>query len=265
MIDGRRYLGVLDCSAPPAGAAFMERLAAAGRRASGPVPAVLWSDPVAVEDEGASQVPAPAPVLLALHTLERIGVDAIVLPGAAAHAWYRDLCAAAHVPVMHIVECAAADLRRARPPGSRVAVLAAAEAGAACRYRARLRRLAFDVMETPAHVADHMAEAGTLALRGENAAAVSLVQECIDAVAAAGARAAVLACGEVLCAVHANWSDLAASRHGGRRPPRDPIVIDPLGSLARTAASWSRGGCDAWDLVVDIPAEQPESAAAPPA
>lgn len=266
MIERRRLLGVLDCAAPLAGAAFMERFcAAAGRRAVGAGPAVLWSEAVPLEHDDAAQAPAPAAVLMALHALERLGVDAVAMPGAAGHAWYRDLCAAAHVPVMHIVECAAADLRRARPAGSRVGVLAAAASDGAGMYRARLRQLAYDVIETPEPVAAAMAGAAGLISRGDAAGAAALVRACVRDMAGAGVSAVVLVCADVLCAARGPLAGAAGAGGGSRGGAREPLVIDPLGSLARVAASWCRGGCDAWDLVVDIPAEEPEAAAAPPA
>jgi len=260
MINGRRLLGVLDCADPPAAAAFMERLNAASRRRSGgPTPAILWSDPVPVEPD-ASPI-APAPALLGLHALERAGADAVAIPGAGAHIWYRDLCAAAHVPVMHIVECAAADLRRARPPGSPIAVLSAGNETTTDLYRARLRQLGFAVMEIPATITDRMADAAQRIRRGDLAGADQAVRACITALGRDGAAAVVVACGDWSCAPHRPWTEDEPAREPGRPAL---LVIDPLESLAHTAASWARGGCDAWDLVVDIPEPTPEPAAGPP-
>jgi aspartate racemase len=259
MIDGRRLLGVLDCVEPLLGAAFMERLAAAARRHGGGVPVVLWSDAAPASGGDQPEHAAPASVLLGLHALERLGADAVVMPGAAAHAWYRDLCAAAHVPVMHIVECTATDLRRVKAPGSRVAVLGdPADAGVAI-YAAGLARLGFEVVEVPRGMADTMAHAARSIAMGDPDAAGEAVLRCADDLGRAGAGAVVLGSGELACAAD---RAMAQRRRSGTR---GPAVIDPLASMAGVAAAWCRGACDAWDLVASEPDAAPEPAAAPPA
>ena len=122
-----RVLGVLGGMGPLASAQFMLRLTllTPAERDQDHVPAVLWSDP-RVPDRAAAWSgtgPDALPMLIrGLRGLAAAGCGAVAIPCNTAHGWIDGMRAVTDLPILHIVEAAAADLRRQTVPNGRVAV-----------------------------------------------------------------------------------------------------------------------------------------------
>ena len=121
-----RVLGVLGGLGPLASAHFMTRLTllTPAERDQDHIPAVLWSDPRVPDRTRPKPVDGddPLPWLLrGIAGLRQAGCGAIAIPCNTAHRWYEAMLEAAGCPILHIVDAAAVDLRRAgiapRRPG----------------------------------------------------------------------------------------------------------------------------------------------------
>ena len=116
-ITNDKVLGVLGGMGPLASAQFMLRLTllTPATRDQEHIPAVLWSDP-RVPDRTVGKLSGgadPLPWLLrGIAGLRRAGCGAIAIPCNTAHGWYDEMQAAAEVPILHIVDAAAAELPR---------------------------------------------------------------------------------------------------------------------------------------------------------
>jgi aspartate racemase len=115
MVD--KVLGVLGGMGPLASAQFMLRLTllTPADRDQDHIPAVLWSDPrIPPRTNGKiSGANDPLPWLLrGIAGLKQAGCRAIAIPCNTAHLWYDQMAEAAGMPVLHIVDAAATDLRR---------------------------------------------------------------------------------------------------------------------------------------------------------
>ena len=138
-----KMLGVLGGMGPLASAHFMVRLTqlTPAARDQDHVPAVLWSDPrvpdrTVADPSGAAD---PLPWLLrGIDGLERAGCGAIAIPCNTAHRWYDAMRAHARVPVLHIVDAAAVELRGMRTGSARIGVMATQAALGMRLYQDRL-------------------------------------------------------------------------------------------------------------------------------
>ena len=116
---------------PLAGAHFMVRLTmlTPAERDQDHIPAILWSDP-RVPDRTTARLAGGADPLPALTRgiagLLQAGAGAIAIPCNTAHGWYDAMCAAAGVPILHIVDAAAIELQRLAVPVSRIGVMGTA-------------------------------------------------------------------------------------------------------------------------------------------
>ena len=90
-------------------------LLTAAERDQDHIPAILWSDP-RVPDRNAARRgtgPDPLPWLVrGLHGLEAAGCGAVAIPCNTAHGWIDGMRAATKLPILHIIDAAADDLRR---------------------------------------------------------------------------------------------------------------------------------------------------------
>ena len=115
-----KVLGVLGGMGPLASAHFMMRLTqlTPAERDQEHIPTILWSDP-RIPDRIAARNgtgPDPLPWLLrGINGLRQAGCGAIVIPCNTVHGWIEPMAAAAEVPILHIVDAAATDLRRSAP------------------------------------------------------------------------------------------------------------------------------------------------------
>ncbi|HEX4259966.1 MAG TPA: aspartate/glutamate racemase family protein, partial [Acetobacteraceae bacterium] len=119
----QRMLGVLGGMGPLASAHFMVRLTELTPAAcdQAHIPAVLWSDPRVPDRTEAwlGNGADPLPFLLrGLRGLAQAGCGAVAIPCNTAHGWHAAMAAAGILPILHIVDATAAELRRrAVPPG----------------------------------------------------------------------------------------------------------------------------------------------------
>ena len=140
-----RVLGVLGGMGPLASAQFMIRLTllTVAERDQDHVPAVLWSDP-RVPDRTQGRLGGgsdPLPWLLrGLRGLKAAGCGAVAIPCNTAHGWYDEM-AGVGLPILHIVDAAAAQLRRVAASGT-VGVMGTAGTLAMRLYQDRLDRRA---------------------------------------------------------------------------------------------------------------------------
>ena len=112
-----KILGVLGGMGPLASAQFMLRLTllTPAERDQDHIPAVLWSDPRVPDRTSRHLAGGDDPLSWLLHGiagLKRAGCGAIAIPCNTAHGWYDAMRQAAGVPILHIVDAAAVDLRR---------------------------------------------------------------------------------------------------------------------------------------------------------
>src|SRR4051795_2524890 len=109
-----KVLGVLGGMGPLASAQFMVRLTllTPAEQDQAHIPAVLWSDP-RVPPRTAARLAGgadPLPALLrGIRGLEAAGCGAIAIPCNTAHGWFGQMQAATRLPLLHILEAAAAD------------------------------------------------------------------------------------------------------------------------------------------------------------
>ena len=229
-----RVLGVLGGMGPLASAAFMTRLTllTPATRDQDHVPAVLWSDG-RVPDRMAARRgngPDPLPALIrGLHGLEAAGCGAIAIPCNTAHGWIDGMRAATRLPILHIVDAAAADLRRQGILAGPVGVM-----GTAATLDMRLYQDALGAQGWPCLIPDpaEMERWVTPAIAAVKANRVAeaypALAEAVLALRARGAQAVVLGCTEIPLGIQAGpWQDLGVP------------LVDTIDALARAALEWA--------------------------
>ena len=231
-----RILGVLGGMGPLASAHFMLRLTLltpAGRDQDH-IPAVLWSDP-RIPDRGAARTgtgPDPLPALMrGVRGLEAAGCGAIVVPCNTAHGWIKQMRAGTLLPILDIIDAAAADLRRQGIPDGTIGIMGTATTLAMRLYQ---DRLAAQGWTTVAPDADEMARLVTPAIAAVKANRVQAAYEPLATVVRSlrsrGAAAVVLGCTEIPLGLQAGpWDRLGVP------------VVDTIDGLARAAIAWARG------------------------
>ncbi len=217
---GGKILGVLGGMGPLASAQFMLRLTLltpAGRDQEH-IPAVLWSDP-RVPDRVAAQRgtgPDPLPWLVhGLKMLEAAGCGAVAIPCNTAHGWIDGMRAATALPIIDILDAAAADLRRQGIGPGPVGVMGTAATLAMRLYQDRLGPAGWPTLEPdPADMAGLVTPAIELVKANRVSEAYAPAAEAVRRLAARGAQAVVLGCTELPLAVVAGPAE-ALGRSGG--------------------------------------------------
>ncbi len=227
-----KLLGVLGGMGPLASAHFMARmtLLTPATRDQEHVPAVLWSDP-RVPDRTRGKLEGgedPLPWLLrGIRGLKAAGCGAIAIPCNTAHGWYDEL-AAEGLPILHIVDAAAAELIKIVPGGT-IGLMGTAATLKMRLYQDRLESNGWRclvpsegemlTMVTPAIA---MVKANRLE---EAYAPLSMV---VKSLTARGARAVVLGCTEIPLGMQAGpWRSLNAH------------LVDTVDALALAAIAWA--------------------------
>ncbi|MBN8874521.1 MAG: aspartate/glutamate racemase family protein [Rhodospirillales bacterium] len=232
MQAGKR-LGVLGGMGPLASAQFMLRLTllTPAERDQDHIPAVLWSDPRVPDRtkgrlEGAED---PLPWLLAgIAGLRQAGCDAIAIPCNTAHGWYEPMREAAGVPVLHIVDAAAADLRRIGIAGGTIGVMGTAATLAMRLYQDRFATQGWDcVVPDPEQMRRLVSPAIAAVKANRVAEAYEPLAEVVATLAARGARAVVLGCTEIPLGIQAGPQERLAVP-----------VVDTIDALARASIAW---------------------------
>ncbi len=232
-----KVLGVLGGMGPLASAQFMARLTllTPAERDQDHIPAVLWSDP-RIPDRGAAligQGPDPLPWLVrGIDGLKAAGCGAIVIPCNTAHGWYDPLAKAAGMPILHIVDAAAADLRRIGVPQGRIGLMGTAATLAMKLYQNRLAAAGWEIIVPEPAQMDRLVMPSIAAVKANRVAEAFIpLAEVVNSLASRGATAVVLGCTEIPIAIQS----------GPAEALRVPVV-DTIDALARAAIHWVRPG-----------------------
>ncbi len=195
------------------------------------IPAVLWSDP-AIPDRIAARNgtgPDPLPSLIqGLHVLERAGCGAVVIPCNTAHGWIDGMRSASPLPILHIVDAAAADLRRlgvAPGPVGLMGTQATLDMGL---YQTPLAAIGFPCILSSATEMDTLVKPAIAAVKaGRVEEAYAPLVQAARALRDRGAGAVVLACTEIPLGIAAG-------------PDCGVMLVDTVDALARAAIAWAR-------------------------
>lgn len=230
-----RVLGVLGGMGPLASAHFMLRLTLLTPAVldRDHIPTILWSDP-RVPDRPAAWAgtgPDPLPWLLkGIHGLTAAGCGAIAIPCNTAHGWFDQMAAVAGVPVLHIVDAAAADLRRIGITSGTIGLMGTTTTLAMRLYQQRLGVSGWDIIEPdPAQMERLVTPAIALVKAARLTEAYQPLAEVVNSLASRGASAVVLGCTEIPLGLQAGPAD-------GFPVP----VVDTINSLARAAIAWAQ-------------------------
>jgi len=214
---------------PLASAEFMRALTllTPAERDQDHIPTILWSDP-RVPDRTLARTAGgedPLPALMrGIHGLEAAGCGAIVIPCNTAHGWYDAMQAATSLPILHIVDAAAADLER---QGVRPARLGLMGTTATLAMRLYQQRLGIECLTPSAELmASHVMPAVALVKANRVAEAYPRLAEAARHLHAEGAEAVVLGCTEIPLGIAAG-------------SPLGFPVVDTVAALARAAIGWA--------------------------
>lgn len=228
-----RVLGVLGGMGPLASAQFMLRLTmlTPATRDQDHVATVLWSDP-RVPDRSRGKIGGgddPLPWLLrGVRGLKAAGCGAIAIPCNTAHGWYDEM-AAEGLPVLHIVDAAAAALGQHTPRGT-IGIMGTAATLAMRLYHDRFAAMGWDCIQpTDAEMADKVSPAIALVKANRVAEAYAPLAEMAQALAARGAQSVVLGCTEIPLGIQAGpWQSLGIP------------LVDSIDALALAAIRWAK-------------------------
>jgi aspartate racemase len=233
MASNDRILGVLGGMGPLASAQFMVRLTVLtpATRDQEHIPTVLWSDP-RVPDRTTGRLAGgadPLPWLLrGVAGLRRAGCGAIAIPCNTAHGWYDEMAAAAEMPILHIVDAAAAELRRLGIAGGRIGVMGTQATLAMRLYQDRLGTLGWNcIVPEPEEMARLVSPAIARVKANQVEAAYAPLADVARRLAARGAACVVLGCTEIPIGLQAG-------------PPVHVPLVDTIDALARAAIAWAR-------------------------
>jgi aspartate racemase len=225
-----KIIGVLGGMGPLASADFMARLTLAhpAQRDQDHPEAVLFSA-TQVPDRQAAAVaggPSPLPALLrGIRLLEDAGAGCIAIPCNSAHVWFDDMQAATRLPILHIVDAAAAAL----PPGVRTIALVGTRATLESRlYQRRLEARGYTCLTPTEHeMRDAVLPAIAAVKANDIPAATAPLMGVARRLASDGAQAVVLGCTEIPLALR-----------GPEATQAGVPLVDTIDALARTALKW---------------------------
>ncbi|HVC60540.1 MAG TPA: amino acid racemase [Acetobacteraceae bacterium] len=231
-----KVLGVLGGMGPLASAQFMLRLTllTPAARDQDHIPAVLWSDP-RVPDRTRGHLAGgddPLPWLLhGIAGLKRAGCGAIAIPCNTAHGWYDAMREAAGLPILHIVDAAAAELRRCGIGPATIGLMGTQATLDMRLYQDRLQHQGWDcIIPTADEMTLRVTPAIAQVKANRVAEAYAPLAEVVNRLAARGAAAVVLGCTEIPLGIQA-----------GPRETLSVPAIDTIDALARAAIAWARG------------------------
>jgi aspartate racemase len=230
----QRVLGVLGGMGPLASAQFMVRLTllTPAIRDQDHIPAVLWSDP-RVPDRTATLASGadPLPWLLrGMAGLKRAGCDAIAIPCNTAHGWYNAMRDAVDIPILHIVDATAAELRRVCVHGGTIGIMGTQATLRMRLYQDRLGALGWDCIVPGQDEMDRLVSPAIALVKANRVAEAYLpLAEVVCSLAARGAVAVVLGCTEIPLGIQSG-------------PPPGVPLVDTIDALARAAIAWYRPG-----------------------
>ena len=231
-----KVLGVLGGMGPLASAQFMLRLTllTSADKDQDHIPTVLWSDP-RVPDRTAARFgtgPDPLPWLLrGIQGLTQAGCGAIAIPCNTAHGWFEPMARAAGVPILHIVDAAATDLRRIGITHGTIGLMGTAATLAMRLFQERLGAQGWDIIEPEAVQMERLVTPAIAMVKANRVAeAYPPLAKVVNSLALRGATAVVLGCTEIPLGIQAGPADVL-------RVP----VVDTIDALARAAIKWAAG------------------------
>lgn len=228
-------LGVLGGMGPLASAQFMLRLTllTPAARDQEHIPAILWSDPRVPDrtrnrlDSGADPLPW---LLHGIAGLRRAGCGAIAIPCNTAHGWFDAMQAAAGVPILHIVDAAATELRRLGVAPGTIGVMGTQATLDMRLYQDRLQHLGWDCIIPSGEEMDRCVTPAIAQVKANRVAeAYAPLAAVANRLAERGATAVVLGCTEIPLGIQAG--------------PQDALLVpmvDTIDALARAAIAWAR-------------------------
>jgi aspartate racemase len=230
-----RILGVLGGMGPLASAQFMTRLTllTPGQRDQDHIQTLLWSD-AHIPDRGAARLgtgPDPLPALIrGIRLLEAAGCGAIAVPCNTAHGWFEGMQAATRLPILHIIDAAAADLRRQGIIGGTIGVMGTAATLAMGLYQERLGAQGWPcVQPSETEMAEFVTPAIAAVKANRVAEAYAPLAEMVTRLGARGAQAVVLGCTEIPLGILAGpWEGLGVP------------LVDTIDALARVSIGWAK-------------------------
>ena len=232
MIGDDRVLGVLGGMGPLASAQFMIRLTqlTPAIRDQDHIPTVLWSDP-RVPDRTSGRLCGgadPLPWLLrGIEGLRRARCGAIAIPCNTAHGWYEQMQRAAEVSILHIVDAAAAELRRLGVAVGTIGVIGTQATLAMRLYQDRLSAQGWDCIVPDQEQMDRLVTPAIALVKANRVGdAHSPLAAAVRSLVQRGARSVVLGCTEIPLGIQAG-------------PVMDVPVIDTIDALARAAIDWA--------------------------
>ena len=144
-------LGVLGGMGPAATADFLDKLAAAtpASRDQEHIATLVYSDPTTPDRSDAMVAGGADPLPALVHGIEFLcsaGVSAIAIPCNSAHFWYDQMQAAASVPILHIVDAVADQVRGSGADITRLGLMSTDGTARSGIYR-RLGDHGYDLMD----------------------------------------------------------------------------------------------------------------------
>jgi aspartate racemase len=231
----QRVLGVLGGMGPLASAQFMVRLTllTPATRDQDHIPTVLWSDPRVPDRTVGSQAGGddPLPWLLrGIAGLKRADCGAIAIPCNTAHGWYGPMRDAADMPILHIVDAAAAELRRIGIGGGTIGVMGTQATLAMRLYQDRLGALGWDCIVPSREEMERLVSPAIALVKANRVAdAYAPLADVVRGLGARGASSVVLGCTEIPLGIQAG-------------PEPELPVVDTIDALARAAIAWAEKG-----------------------
>jgi aspartate racemase len=221
---------------PLASAQFMLRLTllTPATKDQDHIPTVLWSDP-RVPDRTRGKLEGgedPLPWLLrGIEGLRQAGCQAIVIPCNTAHGWYGPMVEAAGMPIPHIVDAAARDLRRVGIGAGPIGLMGTQATLNMRLYQDRLAGQGWTCL-TPSQDQMERLVTPAIALVKANRVtdAFAPLAQVVNDLAERGAVGVVLGCTEIPLGI-------AAGPAEALRVP----VVDTIDALARVAIDWAFG------------------------
>ncbi len=232
MLGDDRTLGVLGGMGPLASAQFMLRLTqlTPAMRDQDHIPTVLWSDPRVPDrtngrlDDGADPLPW---LLRGIEGLRRAGCGAIVVPCNTAHGWYDEMQDAAQMPILHIVDAAAAELRRLGIASGSIGVMGTRATLAMRLYQDRLGAQGWDCITPDQREMDNLVSPAIALVKANRLAdAYPPLSEVVHSLVQRGATSVMLGCTEIPLGIQA-----------GRA--LEVAMVDTIDALARAAIAWA--------------------------
>jgi aspartate racemase len=168
-------------------------------------------------------------LLRGIRGLEAAGCGAIAIPCNTAHGWFAEMQATTRLPILHIVDAAAAELARLGLASGRIGVMGTAGTLAMRLYQERLEGRGYEcLVPTEAEMA-RLVTPGIAEVKANRVPeAYAPLAEAARALVARGARAVVLGCTEIPLGIAAG--------------PALPFpVCDTIDALARAAIGWALG------------------------